>query len=245
MTISRFFTAQPLVGQELIDLPEKVAHHLVTVLRKKPTEKLILFNGDGYEYHASIEQIRKKQVSVRIHQYTEVDTESRLNITLAQGISKGQKMDMTLQKAVELGVNRVVPIMNERSTVQLKADRIESRMAHWQQVIISACEQCGRNRLPELITPMSVEDWSHTDNSDHKLLLSPRAEHSLSSVVVKPNESISLMVGSEGGLSDHEIEQLMQAGYRNIQLGPRILRTETAALVMLSLCQAQWGDLLT
>ena len=243
MTISRFFIEQPLANQELIDLPEKVAHHLVTVLRKKPAEKLILFNGDGFEYQASIEQIRKKQVSVRIHQHTELDNESPLNITLAQGISKGQKMDMTLQKAVELGVKRVVPIMNERSTVQLKAERIDSRMAHWQQVIISACEQCGRNRIPELIPPMTVEDWGQNDNADHKLLLSPEAKHSLSSVAVKPADSISLMVGSEGGLNQHEIEQLLQAGYQNIQLGPRILRTETAALVMLSLCQAQWGDL--
>ena len=241
MPQSRFYLEDTLQINGEIALPVKVAHHARAVLRMQEHDDLILFNGQGGEYAARIVSINKKELRVQILGFRDIDCESPLAITLVQGISKGQKMDFTLQKAVELGVSKIVPIRNQRSNVKLQANRKESRMQHWQQIIISACEQCGRNSLPELLKPLTVDEWLEQDNNPRKLILLPEGDGDLS-VLSKSRDSISLMIGSEGGFNQLEIDQAMNCGYQAMAIGPRILRTETAALVALSVCQTLWGD---
>ena len=245
MSLARFYIDENLsIGSEQL-LPETVAHHLKTVLRKQMDDEIILFNGQGGEYKSRICKIDKKQVFIEVLSFQDIERESPLSITLAQGISKGQRMDITLQKAVELGVSRIVPIRNQRSTVQLKEDRKASRMNHWRQVIISACEQSGRNRIPELLSPCSLDEWLEQDSNAHKLLLAPEGEKSLRALEINDKTPyISLLTGSEGGLTDGEINQACDSGYAAVKMGPRVFRTETAALVAISVCQSLWGDLI-
>ncbi len=242
MSLSRFYIKDELViGCEKL-LAAEVSHHLKNVLRKQLDEHVILFNGQGGEYEAEITNITKKQVHVQILAFRDIERESPLSITLAQGISKGHRMDYTLQKAVELGVHKIIPIQNQRSNVQLSENRTASRLNHWQQVIISACEQCGRNRLPTLLSPMSVDDWLEQDDNPRKFVLAPDGKIRLSSLKIS-NEDISILIGSEGGLNVEETGKAIKNGYESIQMGPRVFRTETAALVVISACQALWGDL--
>ena len=242
MSEPRFFIDDALEISEGFRLPDAVAHHMCSVLRKKSGDAIVLFNGRGGEYKATITQVEKKDVIVTITGFDEIERESPLAITLVQGISKGQRMDITLQKAVELGVKHIVPLQNQRSTVQLKGERIQSRMNHWQQVVISACEQCGRNTIPELLLPMSVDEWLAKDTNSRKLLLAPGGKYKLSNLP-DSQEATSILVGSEGGLTETEINEATASGYISINIGPRIFRTETAAIVTLSLCQGLWGDL--
>ena len=240
--ISRFYVQMPMKEGDLITLPAEVSHHLVTVLRKGNGEQIQLFNGDQNEYTAVIETISKKQAQVSIQSVKCCLTESPLKIILAQGLSKGQKMDFTLQKAVELGVHQVVPIINERSSIKLKSDKIESKLNHWNRVIISAAEQSGRCIIPQLLEPMSLEDWVVNDNSDLKIVLAPTSSKSINQLC-QPESTVSLLIGSEGGLTDQEIDMAVSTGYESVKLGPRIFRTETAALVAMGVLQSLWGDL--
>ncbi len=243
MSQSRFYLDHKIdLKQELV-LSKEVSHHIVAVLRKQPGQTITVFNGDGGEYLASIQSIEKKIVKVVITEFIDVNYESPLEITLAQGISKGQKMDYTLQKSVELGVSRIIPIQNRRSSIKIKPERIENKLQHWRNIVIGACEQSGRNQIPEVLPPMSLEQWLELDNNELKLLLAPGAKLSFSSIGETPH-SLSLLIGSEGGLNDDEIQLAIDSGYQSVRLGSRILRTETAALVALSVCQGFWGDLM-
>lgn len=242
MSLSRFFINETISSGCEKQLPADVSHHLKNVLRKQQGEHVILFNGLGGEYEAEIIHLAKKDVHVHIIEFRDIERESPLDITLAQGISKGQRMDFTIQKAVELGVHKIAPILNQRSNIQLKDDRKENRLKHWQQVIISACEQSGRNTIPELFMPMSVSEWLEQDTNSRKLVLAPEGQTRLSSLK-GTHEKTSILIGSEGGLSQDEINRAIDKGCLSVQMGPRIFRTETAALVVLSACQSLWGDL--
>jgi len=213
------------------------------VLRMTPGASVELFNGDGHVYRAQILRIDKQDVMVLIEQKQEKSRESPLRVTLLQGISSGERMDFTLQKSVELGVHAIQPLQTERSVVKLTGERKEKRLRHWQNIVGSACEQCGRNLVPEVMPVMGLLEWlgSQDSGATLKLLLSPEAEVSLREIP-KPAAPMILAVGPEGGFSENEQVALRQCGFTGVRLGPRILRTETAALAALSGMQALWGD---
>lgn len=243
MRIPRTYLPVPLTPGAIVTLDDSAANHLLRVLRLKPGAPLILFNGQGGEYRAVLHTADKRGGSVVIGEYSARDTESPLHVTLAQGISRGERMDYTLQKAVELGVTRIVPLVTERCEVRLEGERLHKRLQHWQAVAASACEQCGRNRVPQVIEPRSLDTWLTQTGDGLSLVLDPLAAQSLSQLAQPADSRITLLIGPEGGLSDAEIQCAQRAGYTGIRLGPRILRTETAAVTALSALQVIWGDL--
>lgn len=242
MRTPRIFHNQALMPASRVALDENAARHVGKVLRLGIGASLRLFDGHGGEYTATIHEIGKRDVIVSVGEHTALEVESPLKVTLAQGISKGERMDFTLQKAVELGVQRIVPLDTERSVVHLKGERREKKLEHWRGVIISACEQCGRNTLPELLPIQSLECWLETTTSQGVyLLLDHRAEGSLGNL--KKCDTVTLLIGPEGGISESERSKAYAAGYTGLRLGPRVLRTETAALTALAALQSHWGDL--
>jgi len=228
-------------GMEIC-LDHTASHHLLHVLRVKLNTPVIIFNGQGGEYEAVISKLEKRSVSVRILKFCAVDRESPLKIHLAQGISRGEKMDFTLQKAVELGVTEITPLLTTRCGVLLSKERWQKRLQHWQSVIVSACEQCGRNELPTLHDVIELKTWISASRSDLKFILAPNGVDILPASI-NSSASIELMVGPEGGFSEEEISFANKYQFVSIKLGPRVLRTETAALVALSILQASAGDL--
>ncbi|MBL1259944.1 MAG: 16S rRNA (uracil(1498)-N(3))-methyltransferase [Thiotrichaceae bacterium] len=239
----RIFTTTSLATHAEITLEGNAATHVGRVLRLKAGDKITLFNGLGGEYSATLIAIERQIVRAQIGTFTTREAESPLQITLAQGISRGERMDYTLQKSVELGVHRIIPLTTERCGVKLDEKRAAKRLQHWQGVIISACEQCGRNRIPEILPITPLARWlgeNHTKTQP--FVLHHRATHSLRQLP-PPSGPISLLIGPEGGLSDSEIKRASQSGFKGIQLGPRILRTETAGIAALAALQTHWGDL--
>lgn len=242
MRIPRIYTDSALATGSTCELDDNAAGHVGRVLRMQPGQQLILFNGDGKDYEASIAAANKKQVQIEVTGETVKSSESPLEVVLGQTLSKGDRMDYAVQKAVEMGVSRIVPLTTERCDVKLKGDREEKRLRHWQQVAISAAEQCGRARVPEILPVMTVTQWlEHSQNCDLRLVLHHRTEKSLASLA-KPG-SVALMIGPEGGLSAEEITQAENSGFLPVALGPRVLRTETAPVAALALCQWLWGDI--
>lgn len=244
MRIHRIFHAQPLKDQHTVGLSSAAAKHLSTVLRLKTGAPLMLFDGSGFEFEAVLQEADKKHALVSISRMHGPAVESPLQITLAQGISRGERMDYTVQKAVELGVAGIVPVFTERSVVRLDEKNAMRKQQHWQQVVISACEQSGRVYLPRVQTPIFLRAFLASEHQAKlKLLLDPQADMTVSQLSKPPNNGVLLLVGPEGGLDDAERNAAKRAGFQGVQLGPRILRTETAALVALSLLQGRWGDL--
>jgi len=244
MRTIRVFHGTPLKGKERVALDAAAAKHLLTVLRLKAGDEFTLFDGSGFEYGAVLELVDKKQTLVKILKIHGPVVESPLHVTLVQGVSRGERMDYTVQKAVELGVTAIVPVLTGRSVVKLDAAGAEKKRAHWQAVVTSACEQSGRVRVPEVALPETLPNYLGKQREHGlRLLLDPLAESSLDGFGRPADAKVSLLVGPEGGLSDQEITLAAQAGFKSMRLGPRILRTETAALVALSLLQSQWGDL--
>lgn len=240
MPVSRIYQPVPLaVG--MLQLEENASHHLARVLRAAVKDEVIIFNGEGGEYHGVIQQINKKNVVVELSKFVDRNSESPVVISLAQGIARGEKMDFVIQKAVELGVSEIFPIISERCNVRLDQEREQKRMQHWQAVVISACEQSGRNRLPVVHAPLMLSDWLEQSHAEMKLVLSPHVTKKLKDVSVKP-ASIAVLIGPEGGLSEREIETTIKYNFTALNLGPRILRTETAAVAALSVLQFHFGD---
>jgi len=243
MRTTRIYHPGTLSIHQEVSIEPQAATHLTRVLRVQAGAELIMFNGDGNEYKAVVSRVQRNSAWANIIDAQSVDRESILNIHLGQGISKGERMDYTIQKAVELGVTSITPLLTEHSTVQLKADRIEKRIRHWQGIIDSACEQCGRNRVPVIETPVKLQQWLvQTGENALKLTLEPNATETFSNMTCTGTEII-LLIGPEGGLSEHEIRLSSDNGFTGIRLGPRILRTETAAVTCLSIIQNRWGDL--
>ncbi|MBE7926437.1 16S rRNA (uracil(1498)-N(3))-methyltransferase [Pseudomonas saudiphocaensis] len=238
MRLSRFHIDAPLsLGQH--ELPEAQAHYIGRVLRMVPGDAVQLFDGSGQEYQGVLVEVGKKLVRVELHQQLTGLPESRLRIHLGQGLSRGERMDWAIQKAVELGVAEITPIISERCEVRLKDERADKRLAHWRQIAISACEQCGRSVIPLIHPPAPLAQWLAVE-AQLKLVLHPVADPLAGH---QHPESLAFLIGPEGGLSDVEVEQARSAGFQPARLGPRVLRTETAPVVALSVAQQLWGDL--
>lgn len=243
--MSRHYYPGFLQENHIVTLESTTSHHISRVLRATMGDTLILFNGEGDEYLGTISHIDKKNVSVQLQQKITKNIESPLNLILAQGISRGEKMDFTIQKAVELGVKKIIPLVTERCNVKLDTERREKRLQHWQGIIVSACEQCGRNELPKIVSPQSFDIFlknSQVDNKN-KLILTPHAEKKLTFYSLQKKASVVLCMGPEGGFSDNEIVQAQHHDFLPLCLGPRILRTETAAIAALSILQFYAGDM--
>jgi 16S rRNA (uracil1498-N3)-methyltransferase len=242
MRTIRHYVDLPLREGASLALPEVALAHLVRVLRLGAGDRVRLFNGDGHDYEAELESVGKREARARVLERIEVDSESPLAITLAQGIARGEKMDLILQKATELGVARIAPVVTERTEVRLDAERADKRGAHWRGVLASACEQSGRARLPQLLPPRALGDFLAGESSTLKLVLDPGAATTLARLQPAPDASICLLVGPEGGLSERDLAAARAVGFTGLRLGPRILRTETAALAALAALNALYGD---
>lgn len=241
MRITRIFTAQPLQTDAVVELGRDAARHLVTVLRLQVGHPLTLFNGEGGEFAAEIVAAGSKSVTVQVLAHDAVERESPLLTRLGIGLSRGDRFDWVLQKATELGVTEIVPLHTERTEVKLKGDREDKKLRHWEQVIVSACEQSGRTRVPQLHSPQLLDEWLSV-SADIKLLLHHRSDTTLSSLRQRQPASAALLIGPEGGLSEQEIVRGTAAGFQSLTLGPRVFRTETAPVVALGLLQGLWGD---
>jgi 16S rRNA (uracil1498-N3)-methyltransferase len=242
MAVPRFYCPGVLASGGQVALPSQAAHHAARVLRLRVGDPAVLFDGEGGEYEARIAHIGKQEVLTEIIAWREVERESQLTVTLAQAVSAGEKMDFTLQKTVELGIRAIQPLLSERSVVKLSGERADKRVVHWQGVVASACEQCGRNRVPVVAPLRPFSDWlAEADSGTLRLTLSPTAEHNLRELP-SPSGPVTLLVGPEGGFSDREINDAVRQGFTPVRLGPRVLRTETAALAALAAMQALWGD---
>jgi len=242
MRIPRIYISEALSTDATLAIAGDPAHYISRVLRMRSGQALILFNGDGQDYPARITDSTKSTVTVRVGQGCPVSTESPLQITLAQVISRGDRMDFSVQKSTEMGVSRIQPLTSERCEVRLQGSREDKRLRHWQQVAVSAAEQCGRAVVPEVAPLMSLTEWlTHLPPSDCRLVLHHRSETALATMA--PPESVTLLIGPEGGLSDEEISTAEQAGFVSTTLGPRVMRTETAPVTGIAVCQWLWGDL--
>jgi 16S rRNA (uracil1498-N3)-methyltransferase len=239
--MTRIHLPGPLAEDLEVALPDTAFRHLVQVLRLRESDTFVAFDGRGGEYRAVLVEVGKRQARARLASHDPVDRESPLDLRLAQCVSKGERMDYTLQKAVELGVTRVTPLISERCAVKLDAERWEKKLEHWRGVIVAACEQSGRTRVPALEPAMPLQDWLEAGNVGAGVLLDPMAEHGLASLPA-PDGPMTLLAGPEGGLSEAETASARRAGFSGLRLGPRVLRTETAAVAVLAALQARWGD---
>ena len=234
----RLYQNTPLnIGDELT-LDSYAAHHLTKVLRFPQGQSITLFNGDGFNYTAEVLKAKKDCV-VKLLSKEENPSESKLNLTLAQGVAKGEKMDFLIQKAVELGVSTIAPILTERCVVKLKGDKLQKRQSHWQKIAIGACEQSGRSVVPEVLAPVNLSEFLQMPAANG-FVLHHRAEQTLMDMPLINKATI--LIGPEGGLSEAEITQATQAGYRSLLLGSRVLRTETASLAAIANMQLLWGS---
>lgn len=243
MSNRRFYSPHPLAVDQIVPLSEAACAHAVRVLRLAVGDALTLFCGDGHDYLGELIAIEKKSAHVRLVACTAKHNESPLTVRLLQGISSGDRMDYTLQKAVELGVSAIYPLSTERSVTKLSGDRAEKRIEHWQGVVIAACEQSGRAVVPIVHAPCTLAHWlkQFGDVSAMNIVLNPEGAKRITDLQA-PHTPVNLLIGSEGGLSPSEITLAMQHQFQSILLGPRILRTETAALTALACMQAAWGD---
>ncbi len=241
MTFPRFFCPGPLVPGAVLALPEGAAAHAARVLRLVAGDALTLFDGRGGEYAARIAAVRKSGVDAEVLAFHERECESPLAIRLVQALQAGDKMDLTVQKAVELGVAAIQPVASRRSVVRLDGERAVRRVAHWQGVAASACEQCGRNRVPDVAAIEPLDRWlARPAEAPLRLMLSPEAGLTLQAL--PPARSLELLIGAEGGLDPREVAMAEAAGFVGVRLGPRVLRTETAGLAALAAIQTLWGD---
>lgn len=240
MRVSRFYLDRSLSAGAVV-LDGDVAHYIGRVLRLAPGAPVQIFNGSGQEWPGEISAVSKREVSVHLQAPVDGTPESPLRTHLGQALSRGERMDWAIQKAVELGVSEITPLFTERCEVKLQGERADKRQNHWQQIAISACEQCGRSVVPLIHPPASLQDWMTDLHAEVKLVLHHRTEQDLGSL--RQPASAALLIGPEGGLSASEIEQAERAGFHAACFGPRVLRTETAPVVALTLLQHLWGDL--
>jgi 16S rRNA (uracil1498-N3)-methyltransferase len=240
--LSRFFIAEPISHGAPVDLPDEAAHHALRVLRLKQGDRVIVFDGRGGEWSARIARL-KPTVGLALDSFADENRSSELRITLAQGLPAADKMDWVIQKAAELGVAAIRPIAAKRSVVRLSGEKMQRRHAHWRNVAISACEQCGANLVPAIAPLVDLSQYLALppDQNDLRLLLLPGGETRVRDMP-KPKGGVTVLVGPEGGFEDEEIAIAHHAGFMPVTFGPRVLRTETAGLAVLAAMMAQWGD---
>jgi len=238
----RIFQPTSIIENSVIELDENAFAHIVKALRMKEGESIVLFDGHNTVTPATIVQINKKRLLVKTANSIIDNRESPLNIHLGQVLSRGEKMEFTIQKSVELGVNIITPLLSERCGVKLDTDRLDKKRSQWQKIAQSACEQCGRNIVPIINPVIKLENWCQTLADYTKLTLHPRAQQGINQLRL-PNNNIALLIGPEGGLSDNEIHMTVQHQFTEILLGPRVLRTETVALTAITALQVKFGDI--
>lgn len=243
MRIPRFYQPEPLTVGQTLALSAVNHRHAIQVLRLKASETLIIFNGEGGEYHAQLEEVTKKYATIKLQSHDTINRESPLHITLALALIKPEKMDFALQKAVELGISAIQPLITDRSIIRIKVAQLEKKMNRWQGIIKGACEQSGRTRVPNIFEPLSLSNYLQHDSSALRLTMLPTAKQTLHDIS-KPAQAIELVIGPEGGFTDSEEALLQEANTTSISFGPRILRAETAALAGLATIQAAWGGLI-
>lgn len=241
MRVSRMYVSLPLADHQRLTLDDECAHYLRTVLRLRRGAELVVFNGRGGEYPATVAEAHRDGVSIELGAQVAVERESNLQTHLGLGISRSERMDLAIQKAVELGVSRLTPLITERCVVHLDEDRKAQRLRHWEGVVRSACEQCGRNRLPVVMEPVELDTWIGSQQG-LRLILHPHGGANLRDLQ-PPAGTVTLLAGPEGGFSEMESTLAIEAGFTPLRLGPRVLRTETAALAALASIQTVWGDL--
>ncbi|GIU08677.1 16S rRNA (uracil(1498)-N(3))-methyltransferase [Shewanella glacialipiscicola] len=242
MRVPRIYQSQPLIINQSLNLDEDGAAHIGKVLRMGNGEHISLFNGDGNDYLAEIIDAGKKSVTVNIISVEANLTESPLNLHLGQVISRGDRMEFTIQKSVELGVNTITPLFSDRCGVKLNGERLEKKIQQWQKIVVSACEQSGRSHVPEVRPAMDLHDWCSEPTSALKLNLHPRAAHGINGLDLT-HTRVRLLIGPEGGLSAEEIAMTETHHFTDVLLGPRVLRTETASLTAITALQLRFGDL--
>ncbi len=244
MRLTRVHVEAPLAAGQRVVIEGSAANHITRVLRLRTGDAIAVFNGNGAEFAARVEEFRKGSVLVEVEEERAADRESPLSVTLAQGISRGERMDWILQKATELGASRIVPVLTERSVVRLDSKQAEKKLQHWRGIAIAACEQCGRNRVPEIALPTPFFEFvgSTSGSVATRLLLSPIATASVDQVNAGA-PGVTLLIGPEGGLTETEQEVAQRSGFTSVRMGPRVLRTETAAIAALTILQHRFGDL--
>ncbi len=243
MSTFRLFSPVQLRANATLSLGSEQARYVGRVLRLRPGDPLTVFDGSGGEYSATIGKVTRDELNLVVGEHFARNTESPLRIRLVQGISRGERMDMVVQKATELGVHRISPVLTDFSVVKLPPDRAAKRHTHWQKIAQSACEQCRRNVVPAIDAPRSLDDWFAHDAGagEPQLILQAEAPDAMSAIE-PPGRDLTILIGPEGGFSKSEYERAALAGMHAVSLGPRVLRTETAALAALSIAQAAWGD---
>lgn len=241
MRLPRLFINSDLKDGVVVELPKETSHYVRQVLRLREGSSVILFNGLGGEYRGKV-RINNKQTSVTIEEFSNISVESSLRIHLGQGISRGEKMDYVVQKAVELGVSEITPLFTERCGVKLDEERAEKRLEHWQKIIISACEQSGRNNIPQIHPPAEISEWITQRNEALRFICHPGLSSDEFSHEGK--ESVAILIGSEGGFTEAEVAGAIVHDFKSLVLGPRVLRTETATVAALAKLQVTWGDMI-
>lgn len=244
MRLTRVYVDAGLATGQLLSLDGNAANHIARVLRLRAGDELTLFDGQGGEYAAHIKEMRRDTVLVNVAAHRPLERESPCELALAQGISRGERMDWVIQKATELGVARILPLFTERSVVHLDEKQAARKVQHWRSIAIAACEQSGRNRVPEVAAPVGLHDFleARASNAGVGLLLSPRATARIADIATL-ERGATVLIGPEGGLSDIEQEVALKRGFTPVRMGPRVLRTETAAVCALTLLQQRFGDL--
>ena len=239
MRVSRIFCDQPLVSGTEIELDTRTQHYVRQVLRLRSGQALVLFNGDGRDVTAELTACDRRGCRARVGEVIRNEAHPELALHLGIGISRGERMDVAIQKAVELGVQTISPLQTKHGGVRLSSERLPKRIDHWRGIVISACEQSGRSQLPTLNPPRALDSWLN----DHPrgIMLHPLAEQSLPAMS-PPGDKLTLLVGPEGGLNETEVKMAQDAGFTPVRLGPRVLRTETAPLAALAAIQVLWGD---
>ena len=241
--MNRIFCEGPLASGAEMSLSPAGAYHVARVLRMRAGAALAIFDGSGQEFRSEIVRVAGDDGTVRLGEATSGAAESPLRITLLQGVSRSERMDWTLQKATELGVTTIAPVLTSRSVVRLDEKQAQKKQSHWRGIVIAACEQCGRSKIPHVAAPVTLREHLSTARKEGlRLVLSPSAPGSLAGLASLPNK-VELLIGPEGGLDDDELLAAQKAGFTPVRLGPRVLRTETAAVVALTVLQALWGDL--
>ena len=244
--MNRFYHSKPININETIIIDDFAAHHMLKVMRLKTNDQLILFNGDGSDFTGQVIRISKRQVEVSIKSKKNIKNESNLKVILLQALTSSEKMDLIIQKTTELGISEIQPIVCERSVVKIKNEKIEKKLLHWRQVSIAACEQCGRAEIPTIYKPVNIikylEKISESDKTT-KIILSPEATKSLNNSTPKIKQDIKVLIGPEGDFTKQELDFSIQKGFSPIKIGPRILRTETAPMCILSILQYKYGDI--